>query len=526
MPTNRAAMKGSQQGVYPYPRIQALTAYEGILGINIGLGGPVGGLAARFASFTDTVQTRLNSGGGGTATTLGGTLEAQVDRALSQAVRQAAASNGNLPAVALGRSVATIVSGTGGPTPAMSPFQASLLREASITKNDFMSVLETVQPLSMFADPGDVGSLQALVRVEVQLLLEEFAYNRLVPRQQRVRVLLGGLLGWSYDNPLGGGPVPASPLAAGAPSGDLLTLVTFLNLGGAIIPTLSVEDQLASQQVLGTDSALFDTQWVNYVASISGTRRPFPIFPAGYSWPLWESTAPPGVSNGLADLTPRTFAFGPAHPPIPLVTQAPQQAQQVPWGLVAVTNLTNPANAFSFAEKMIQADLLLPVIVQDAATVVGALEAIGFSQGQMETIQLTLWSLVDADLAPAVFGAVAPLPVPPVDPGFIPNLGGAGGWAANGGSALNTPIPVYTTIGDIVDWARTLGGPSSLDQLRLAGALGLNLICEQADELFWLCVALLDATAADQVPELDDAQVQIEIDALARDLNTLANLAY
>ena len=58
-----------------------------------------------------------------------------------------------------------------------------------------------------------------------------------------------------------------------------------------------------------------------------------------------------------------------------------------------------------------------------------------------------------------------------------------------------TPIPVYMTVADILDWAQILAGPTSADQLRQAGALGLNLLCDQADELFWLALAMLDPTA-------------------------------
>ena len=67
------------------------------------------------------------------------------------------------------------------------------------------------------------------------------------------------------------------------------------------------------------------------------------------------------------------------------------------------------------------------------------------------------------------------------------------------------------TVADILDWTQILAGPSSSDQLRQAGALGLNLICDQADELFWLTMAMLDPTATAQIPALADTEVQLEL---------------
>src|ERR1700691_3136430 len=80
MPTNRASMKGSQTGALVYPRLQALQNYETTLGIVISGAGRWGNLTSRSASFADTIQTRLN-GSGGSSIALGGTLEAQGERA-------------------------------------------------------------------------------------------------------------------------------------------------------------------------------------------------------------------------------------------------------------------------------------------------------------------------------------------------------------------------------------------------------------------------------------------------------------
>jgi hypothetical protein len=153
---------------------------------------------------------------------------------------------------------------------------------------------------------------------------------------------------------------------------------------------------------------------------------------------------------------------------------------------------------------MIQADLLMPVIAQDASRAGDDLTAIGFTAAEQETTFAWFWSAVDADLL-----TTAPVPVPST-------------WSV----LTMNPIPVYMTVADILDWAQTLAGPASADQLRNAGALGLNLICDQADELFWLVLAMLDPTASAQIPALADTEVQLELVSLATDLNTLANLAY
>jgi hypothetical protein len=167
----------------------------------------------------------------------------------------------------------------------------------------------------------------------------------------------------------------------------------------------------------------------------------------------------------------------------------------------------------SYAERLIQADLLLPVVGQDASRVAGALDAIGLSQGEQETTFITLQSLVDADL----IGSGLPTPPAPPDP--------------------NSVIVMRTTITDILDWTASMADAKTLDLLRQAGQLGLNLIADQADELFWLVMALLQPhvppgaptgtlpAPLDQMIELGDAQVQTELFTLARDLNLLANLA-
>lgn len=513
MPTNRASAPNKATN-----RAAALIAYSNYNDIVIPPVGRMNQLTARFSSFANTIQTRMNSSNG-TGGTLGGTLEAQVDRALSQVLRQPG-GGGAATAVATratDTSVAAMVGGGGGVQPSMSPYQATMLREARIAQADFLGILPTLQPLSPFTDPGDVASLQAVVQAEVNALLEEFAYARLLPRKPRVRVLLGALLGWNYDNYAN----VASVFDQGAPAGDVQALVGLLNLGSPVIPTISIEDQLASQQVLGTDAALLDSQWRTFWSSTLRNLGPL-------TWPLWEQglgTPWPGL-GGLGRLLPAPAGGGGLNF-IPFGPGSPQLPQQAPWRLGVISG-NGPVSGQSFAEKIIQADLLLPVIAQDATRVETSLTAVGFSAGEQETQFATFWSAVDADLLPP-WGS--PLLGP--GPGNL-NLPAPAAWQVVGPTPhpaaapiLNlAPIPVYMTVADILDWAQNVAGPSSSDQLRQAGALGLNLICDQADELFWLTAAMLDPTATAQISALGDTEVQLELYSLATDLNTLANLAY
>lgn len=436
-------------------------------------------LAARFASFADTVQTRLDTSAG-TGPTLTGALEAQVDRALSQVLRQAPAAGPPVAdgqaltqSVTQGLSVATLVGGAGGP-PAIAPRQGALLQESTLTKGDLLSVLDSLQPLSAFPDPSDVAAVTAVLRAEVNLLIEEFSRTTLRPRAQRVRVLLGGLLGWN----------PAQPIIPPNVVGDAGALLTLLNLGAPLIPTLMVEQQLASQVVLTGDAVQLLGQWLLYQASE-------PAIPLPWEANLGVRVLPPG---GLGNLGPGpgvgpTMALGPAD-------------AQASFRLAVISPGPPPPPALSYAERLIQADILLPVIGQDASRVAAALDAIGLSQGEQETIFINLQSLVDMDLLPLILG-----PPPPAVPGPA------------------SVVTVQTTVTDILDWTASMGDAKANNLIRQSGQLGLNLIGDQADELFWLVVAMLDPSAQAQMQELGDAQVQTELVTLSRDLNLLAGLA-
>lgn len=470
-------------------------------------GNPLSALAARFGSFANTVQTRLDTSGGGAAT-LGGTLEAQVERALAQALRSPA-DGGSTAAMGPPGSgaVATMTGGGVSGTPAMSPYQAALVREARLVQGDLLATLDTLSPLSPFADPGDVAALQALIRVEVETLVAEFGRSTLAPRQQRVRVLIGGLLGWP-NSPLPPSqpaksppppPLPGPPLATDAPPNDIGVLVNLLGLAGPLVPTLGIEEQLAGQQVVAGDALQLATLWTNYWALVN----PKSASPSGPAlWPLWEPgmDPPPPPNSGLGTLGPTSPRAGVPAPPLSL----------------RITALTPPPG-LSFADRMIRADLLLPVLAQDADRVRAALDAVGLSTGEQEVTPLTLWSFVDSDLL--TNARPSTLPAPPAPPLPQPILSAAPlDWVH--------PIPVSGSVGDFLDWAGTLAGPGGPDLLRRAGALGLNLLADQADELFWLALGMIDPTASAQMDELADTQVQIEIISLARDLNTLAGLAY
>ena len=87
MPTNRASMSAKKDN-----RTNAFSAYITYNKLVIPPAGHLGGLNAGSAVLPNTIQTRLNSSNG--RRRAGGTLEAQVDRALSQVLRQPGGGTG------------------------------------------------------------------------------------------------------------------------------------------------------------------------------------------------------------------------------------------------------------------------------------------------------------------------------------------------------------------------------------------------------------------------------------------------
>jgi hypothetical protein len=452
-------------------------------------------LSAQFASFATTIQTRLDNDGSGSPISLNGSLEAQVERALSQALRQAGPSGAYGAPGSAATALAPRPSGTSaignGSSPGLSTAQAVLVAEASAVRSDMLAALDALQPLSAIADPADVAAYRNIVRAEVLALTTEFA-RPFLPRPIRVRVLFGALLGWGYAP--GYPPDVAKSLPPHIPTGDIAALVFLLNLGSAVVPSALTEDQLALQGVLTADAARLFDLWFAY------QYRPPPLGPLPDPPPaMWPSPVDyprkPGI-GGLAALTPST---------------APKGAVAQLFGSADVASLKvgvftadkkptvpppPPPPPFSFSERMIRADLLLPVLSRDADQVVGALDAIGFGPGPQETTPIPdLQSDTDGDLG---------FPELPIQ-------------MAQQQSSIFGP-----TVKDVLDWAADLAGGAGYDLLRQAGQLGLDLLADQADELFWIVAAMItDST----LYELADAQVRIELRSLARDLSALADLS-
>jgi hypothetical protein len=494
MPTSRAFEKLFRPPAFAPWRQTVLDQLPDIVGAD-----PNAAFAARFDSFAATVQNRIDSDGSGPLT-LTGSLDAQVQRALSQALRRgnsAPLPGGTAPGpgrAAVARTYAsptaswygnpapsgypnpttTTYSGAGSvavaapsmPTPAppltgLPPDQQVLVNEALVTQADLLMSLDALQSLSTLADPGDITAYKNVIRAEVMTLTQEFARPDL-PRPALVRVLLGGLLGWSFpaDRAVVLGQPPQTD---GTPTGDVEALLHLVNLGAPVVPSAFVDQQLAMQGVVRADAVRLLQLWSAY--QFVNNQVP----------PIW-----PGVDRRLAGIG-GSAAVG-VNAPAGVITDS--RTLHVPTG--------------TFSQRLITANLLLPVISQDAARVAGALDAIGFGPGPQETTPINgLQSAVDVDLD-------------------------SHGVAFDFEPVLQAQAPVDgpgPTIKDILDWAADLSGGGSRDLIGQAGQLGLNLIADEADELFFIVIAVL----TDLPDPFDDTQTQIELRSLARDLNELAN---
>jgi hypothetical protein len=444
VPTSRAREKVDE-------RVDALTPYEPPDADEV--------LAASFSSFATTVQNRLDNDGSGSPIALNGSLEAQVERALSQATRQPATYGGiSSSATALAPTRLTGSAIGNGSSPALPTAQTVLVGEANATQSNILPALDALQPLSSLVHVTDIAAYRDIVRAEVLALTTEFARPD-QPRPVRVRVLFGALLGWAYA------PGYLPEVGEDQPSGDLAALTYLLGLLPPVVDSALTEDQLALQEVVTADAKRLFDLWV------------------AFEYPTFESKL--------------------EHDPV--MWPAQEREDKTIGGLAAVLNRFNPQQSdkplYSFSERMIRADLLLPVLSHDSDQVAGALDAVGFGPGAQETVPIPeLLSVTDSDLIDGDGLLLPILRARQVNPAF------------------------GLTVKDLLDWASDLAGGAGTELLRGAGQLGLDLLADQADELFWILAALL-YEPPDQIPELRDTQVQIELRSLARDLSALADLS-
>lgn len=441
-------------------------------GVAGGLPGPTRALASRFESFATTIQNRIDSDSGGSAT-LNGSLNAQVTRALNQATRRGTTSTTSTSGAYGGPQAAgsaTLMSATGAmtasvpgraqvPAPmSLPPDQRSLASEATITQQDLLSSLDAVQPLSVEPSPDDIAVYKNVIRVQVTALVSEFSRPDL-PRPPRVRVLLGGLLGFAF--PAGVKPA-APPPTGGKQTGDLAALIYLLKRGRPRVTSAFLDEQQALREILSADGVRLLELWSAY------QYRPAVKPPA-----MWLGVN--GRPNGVGG----SAAVGKRPPAGVTVSKSPGRLST------------------SYSQRLIMANLLLPSVAQDAAQVAGALDAVGFGPGQQETFPIgNVNSDVDSDLVPGTPMPICQAKEPP---------GGNG-----------------PTVKDLLDWAVELSDASALEVIGQAGQLGINLLADQADELFFIILGIL-ANAAVQPGELRDPQVRLELLSLARDLSELAD---
>jgi hypothetical protein len=498
MPTSRAFDKGkSVDGLrQDLLRLNSLAPHQSLF-------------EAQFASFATTIQQRIDTDSGGNQT-LSGSLSAQVERAVSQAMRRGNIALAGGPGNAYGSGYGTAYGGSYGTAysvnsgsgygggyggmpgnpgvaqPAMAagpravsavqllpvelpPPQAVLASEAVIAQNDLLAALDALQPLSVLSDPGDIAAYKDIIRAEVVALTAEFARADL-PRPARVRVLLGALLGWAF--PVDQTHTP--PLVtAGFQTGDVAALLFLLNLGQPLVASSFVDQQDALQQVVASAATRLFELWVQYEYSDTAHLPPA----------IWL-----GVGDRLEGVGGSAAVGAPQLPGDPRVIPA------------TVTG--------TYSQRIIIANELLPVLSQDTQQVAGALDAIGFGPGPQETTPVNgLLSLVDGDLFTVADLTDRTNQIPETQQVLAAQSDALG-----------------PTVKDLLDWASDLSGPVGLDAIRQCGQLGLNLLADQADELFFIIEAvLLGKEATVGVPELFDPQVKLELRSLARDLSELAD---
>jgi hypothetical protein len=161
-------------------------------------------LAGTFTRYASTQQTVFDNGGGQAGVGGENKLERQVERALTQVLGRApgrgdgsftSALNAAFPLDGYGRvsstparAVVSIYAGDGAAGSLLSQLsveQAALYRQATTIAGDTQRVLAGLEPFVAFADPERIEALRALIRSELNVLVEEFGRVD-KPRQQRV----------------------------------------------------------------------------------------------------------------------------------------------------------------------------------------------------------------------------------------------------------------------------------------------------------------------------------------------------
>jgi hypothetical protein len=351
------------------------------------------------------------------------------------------------------------------------------------TKTNMLAALEALQPLSSSVDPADIAAYRSIVRAEVLSLTTEFARPD-QPRPVRVRVLFGALLGWGYA------PGYLPKVAEDQPSGDLAALNYLLGACGPIVPSAMSEDQKALQGVVAADAKRLFDLWTDFEYPVEAVEPELePV--------IWFKN-PRGnpYIGGLAAVYYGGCYQGPYARSLNGQAGAADAEEMA-------AEPDDPEPPYTFSERMIRADLLLPVLAHDGQQVAGALDAVGFGPGAQETVPIPgLKSYTDTDLVND-----------DEDDLRLPVL-----------RARQFDLAYGLTVKDLLDWASDLAGGAGYGLLRESGQLGLDLLADQADELFWIAMRLLYRPPK-QLPELRDTQVQVELRSLARDLSALADLS-
>jgi hypothetical protein len=256
-----------------------------------------------------------------------------------------------------------------------------------------------------------------------------------------------------------------------------------LTLGAPVVRSAATEDQLAAQGVVVADAERLLQLWVAYQFSSPVLSPPLWWLPGALSRPV-------GV-GGLAAVN-----AVPGVGPVQVVGAGAAGALGMALSAAGPGPVTAPPPALGFAASVTTLDLLLPVLAFDTDQVSSALDAVGYGPGAQEVNPMTgLLTDVDLDLTP--------LPMPVL---------GARTSAANAG----------LTVKDVLDWTSDLAGGASYDLVQTAGQLGIDLLADQADELFWIVDAMLNFPG---IAQIADPQVQSELTNLARDLDALARLS-